>query len=461
MEDKENNIMAQVLSNYRPTEIKGAEKKVYDMFQNDKKTDDWIVIHDLRIAAHRYKKSGEVDFLVLAPNVGIFALEVKGGEIYRNANNKWCRRGGAGEKEITDPFAQAEQGISAVLDEIKKRSSYDCLLFGYGVIFPDCSFIAKDIEKLQWQIFNKDSHNIAGFVKRLAENTLRISGKDNVFPKRPNAEQVYKIAEILRPFFYFKESLATKIDKAEEMHIKLTEDQKDHLDQIEANPRCLIEGAAGTGKTFIAIDAARRFSDRGEKVALFCYNTLLAEYLKEKSIDTESKIYARKFHDFGEELFRKTNIRPTYRDKDGVEKDYLDEITKLSEEQTKSEFPSLIRPYPPELFGDHDFWEKTIPEKMLEALDKSPHEIDISFDILIVDEAQDLIINGYLQVFDKILKGGLKNGRCYFFGDFTGQMITHNPNSIEEMEELLRKYTTFYTSYPLNVNCRKIGRAHV
>jgi DNA helicase IV len=93
---------------------------------------------------------------------------------------------------------------------------------------------------------------------------------------------------------------------------------------------------------------------------------------------------------------------------------------------------------------------------MLEALEIFHRE----FHILIIDEAQDLLIDGYLQVFDKILKGGLKNGSCYFFGDFTGQMVTHNPNSVDEMKGLLKKYTAFYTAHPLKTNCRntkKIG----
>jgi archaellum biogenesis ATPase FlaH len=274
--------------------------------------------------------------------------------------------------------------------------------------------------------------------------------------KIPDEYDIDEIVALLRPDFDVP--LIEKIQYERNIQIQLTETQYDHLDQIEVNSRCLIKGAAGTGKTFIAIEAALRFGVQGKKVALFCYNTLLAEFLKGKFTDVASNIYARKFHDFGEELLRKAGIRPIYHGKDGIKKDYLDEITKLSREQDQSEFSGLIRPYPPELLGDHDFWEKTLPEKMLDALDKFP----VEFDILIVDEAQDLIINGYLRVFNRILKGGLKKGSCYFFGDFTGQMVTHNPNSIEEMEELLKKYTVFYTAHPLNINCRntkKIGEA--
>ena len=65
-----------------------AERIIFDYFKNAEGTDDWIVLHSLGIANHRKLIFGEVDFFVLAPNLGVFALEVKGGRVQRK-NGMW------------------------------------------------------------------------------------------------------------------------------------------------------------------------------------------------------------------------------------------------------------------------------------------------------------------------------------------------------------------------------------
>ena len=56
-----------------------AERNIFRWFKEAPETEDWIVLHSLGIANHRRVIHGEVDFFVIAPNLGIFALEVKGG----------------------------------------------------------------------------------------------------------------------------------------------------------------------------------------------------------------------------------------------------------------------------------------------------------------------------------------------------------------------------------------------
>ena len=51
------------------------------------------------------------------------------------------------------------------------------------------------------------------------------------------------------------------------------------LDYLEDQPSAVINGAAGTGKTMLAIEKARRHAAHGEKVLFLCYNSRLKEYL--------------------------------------------------------------------------------------------------------------------------------------------------------------------------------------
>jgi hypothetical protein len=43
--------------------------------------------------------------------------------------------------------------------------------------------------------------------------------------------------------------------------------------------------------------------------------------------------------------------------------------------------------------------------------------------MLVIDEAQDLLEDEYLDVLDLLVKGGLAGGRWAFFGDFERQAI--------------------------------------
>ena len=60
-----------------------AERKIFEWFRNAPGTGQWIVLHSLGITTHNKVIYGETDFLVIAPNLGIFALEVEGGVVVR------------------------------------------------------------------------------------------------------------------------------------------------------------------------------------------------------------------------------------------------------------------------------------------------------------------------------------------------------------------------------------------
>jgi superfamily I DNA/RNA helicase len=69
---------------------------------------------------------------------------------------------------------------------------------------------------------------------------------------------------------------------------------------------------------------------------------------------------------------------------------------------------------------DGKFWSHTLPEKAIELLIDTDEP---SFDELIVDEAQDVGTDAFLDFLDLVLEGGLKSGRWKMFGDFNNQAI--------------------------------------
>ena len=58
-----------------------AERRIFEWFKENPYTKSWIVLHSLGIAEHTKNAKGEVDFLVIAPGYGTFALEAKAGRV--------------------------------------------------------------------------------------------------------------------------------------------------------------------------------------------------------------------------------------------------------------------------------------------------------------------------------------------------------------------------------------------
>ena len=277
--------MARMIPSVISPEIKSnAERKIFEWFRDDPETDGWVVLHSLGIANHRTVLYGELDFFVIAPKLGVFALEVKGGRVSCNEGIwSFTNKYGKTTSKTRGPFAQANEGMFSLIDAVKAkfgpRHRLSNLLFGTGVVFPDIEFQVDGTEGEQWQVFDmRDGKAVSNYIRRLSQNAKRKWEEQfGYFPqdKLPDAKDVKELASMLRGNFDKVMSIGKKIAYAEEALITLTEEQFRCLDQLEDNPRCLIRGAAGTGKTLLAIEEVKRSVALGQKVAFFCYNSIV------------------------------------------------------------------------------------------------------------------------------------------------------------------------------------------
>lgn len=406
-----------------------AERRIFEWFQSAPGTDDWIVLHSLGITTHNRVIYGETDFLVLAPMLGVFALEVKGGRV-RRENGIWyfTNRYGKTNSKVRGPFEQAKDGIFSIVSAIKKRldnhhQHVSGVLFGYGVMFPDIEYTCSGIDEEQWQVFDdRDGSDVKEFVERLSQGAANkwkaLYGEMNR-GKLPDTAEVKYIASILRGDFDFAISMGAQLRNAKEALIALTEEQYRCLDQLDDNPRCLIQGPAGTGKTLLAIEEAKKSVTRGEKVALFCFNANLANWL------------------FGYFEAMPESVRPEFI---GTLHKYMSQIARSA---------GAIPPYPCDPNLVQQYYHKTLPE----AVGKILAETSNRFDKIIIDEAQDLICDSYLNVLDGCLRKGLDRGRWTMFGDFSMQAIYTDEVIGAQLIERLDDVATFIR-FKLTVNCR-------
>lgn len=412
--------MAKMIPSVISPDVKSsAERRIFEWFKNDPKTVDWIVLHSLGIVNHSNVIYGETDFFVLAPGLGLFALEVKGGRV-RRKNGTWyfTNKYGSVNKKERGPFEQAYEGAFSIINSLKLKLDNNHkyiqhIFWAAGVMFPDIEYEASGIDEEQWQVFDcRDGQDVFSYIYRLFEGAKKKwekhYGKLNP-NKLPTVKDIEYIASILRGDFDKAIALNVKLKNAEYELIKLTEEQYRCLDQLEDNPRCLIQGPAGTGKTLLAVEKAKKSAALNEKVALFCYNAHLGDWLNNYFLGISS------------------NLRPAYI---GTFHKFLLQV--IMETEGQIQFPRDE--------GDFEnFYSDELPAKAKLVLEK----ITDKFDKIIVDEAQDLIKTQYLDILDMCLKRGFVRGRWTMLGDFSMQGIFTGNKSGEELREMLEERTAF------------------
>ena len=90
------------------------------------------------------------------------------------------------------------------------------------------------------------------------------------------------IVDFLRPNYEHYVSHRDRVNNIEKEIKKYTAEQYKILDLISEIPHVYVHGSAGTGKTFIAIEAARRKFISGKKVLFIIYNSEIKEFLKKE-----------------------------------------------------------------------------------------------------------------------------------------------------------------------------------
>jgi hypothetical protein len=426
--------MARMLPPCLSDEVRSAaERRIFSLLETDPETHDWVVLHSLGLARHVKRIYGEIDFVVLAPKLGVVCLEVKGGRISRQ-DGTWTftDRFGSVSKKTLSPFMQAREGMFSLLNAVKRHfgSTHPItrLLFAYGVMFPDINFNHSDPEYDKSQVYDLSDRRfpVSRFITRLAQlagGQLGIATGRPANELLPSSSDISALLTFLRGDFDLVVSATAALRDTDESLLRLTTEQYGSLDQLQDNRRCLFEGAAGTGKTLLAMELARRESSRGNRVALLCYNRLLGSsvqhQLEERLGTSASRAVVGSFHRFLHSLIMQSSQATAFAD-----------ALRTADETA--------------------IYTSVYPLYALLAIDEGSVQ---QFDVLIVDEGQDLIYPDYLDVLDALLVGGLNGGRWAIFCDFHRQAIFSELTS-EAMISQLESRVSRYTRFRLSVNCR-------
>ena len=278
-----------------PRLANAAERNVYQALLAQLQPNDGVVPGQ-RVTDHL--KDHEVDFVVAIEGAGIVCLEVKGGDVWHDGDTWWQRR--RGHEHRIDPVRQAREACYALREFIEKddRWTQGRLRWDHVVVLPNAE-IADDFalpECPRWKVI--DRNNLPTLVDKL-KRVLVQQELDRPLLTRQGIEQ---LSTALSGRGLPQRSVVARALANQDAADALTEHQAVILDAIRLLNRVEIRGGAGSGKTFLAVEQARRLSAKGQRVALLCYSHGLASYLERITANWRRRhqlAYVGEFHALG------------------------------------------------------------------------------------------------------------------------------------------------------------------
>ncbi len=433
--------MPQMIPPEIPNDAPESEKIIFKNLMHAPQARDWVVFHSSYVENPKNStKPREIDFIILIPDIcAVICLEVKGGS-YRIRNGQWYRF--PSNELIISPLDQAKTAMFALKNEFgDSYFSRDSLLaLGCAVVLTDAK-TSKDLRRHVALLIEsrdaRDPDRLCEILKEYAEELPSRAAKEQL--NKPIASQLAQVAlDNLRreleppdmtittkPETIFRSDLETRRPQL----IRLTDDQLNSLKRVKLNDRCVIDGAAGTGKTVLAMKLAKQQYEKGESVALLCSNPYLSlrfmKWADTLSSESGGRIVAGTPATLPSIIFSEDN-----------------ELLAMHLQRLKDS---------PELEGTlklgylDDGWQQFIEDTV--------EDLEQDFDYLIVDEAQNLCDEVFLKLMNALLKDGLINGRWTMFGDFTNQNIV-SPDRSSNGTDTLKHFGLNWSNDVLETNCR-------
>ncbi|MEX1221775.1 MAG: NERD domain-containing protein [Idiomarina sp.] len=380
---------------FRPhSDTTKSEQWVFNQLAGDPALDEYVILHSLGLARHKRKTYAECDFVIIGP-LGVYCLEVKGGYVSRQ-NGVWTIGWpGKSYTSMEGPFKQAQSARGTLLHEVRTRLGKDFIRrvpFGWGVMFPDVQFVEQDPEWDQECIFDERDKAlpISNYLIKIAKYTLaHEASRGRKFQTPLSRQDIETIVHSFRADFDLVPGITSLIRDSHNELLSLSEEQYSSLETLlhPGNPRVICEGAAGTGKTVLAAEAARRLAQSGLRVLFLCFNRNLALQLQRQEFAKHKNITLHTIWGILYQLVGKT-------------------------------FPGQI----PE--GKQFKAVLAMAEEAAIAATETG-ELD-PYDVLVIDEAQDVLAPDVMNALDWFLNEGMSGGRWVMFLDTALQASVYN-----------------------------------
>ena len=244
----------------------------------------YYVFHSFRIVSIKdgLIRESETDFVVFHPNKGILCIEAKAGSV-SYSDGQWYYGSGI-EMRHGGPFEQARANMRKLMQMFEDK--------GLKEEFRHCKFL----HAVWFPSIERNSIHKVCLPSDANPNVVML--KEDLFDPLPCIERIFSLSvpsrtetqltpeqvsliinRVLSPSFGLFVSSTLDIDLGKHVFRRMIREQSRIIDFLEDQPSAAINGAAGTGKTVLAVEKAQRSALLQERVLFLCYNRYLRDYL--------------------------------------------------------------------------------------------------------------------------------------------------------------------------------------
>jgi hypothetical protein len=411
--------MARLVPSFMDDRTPPGERDVFNLLAPG--PDDWVALHSLDLAPWNRGLRTEIDFVIIVPDTGILCVEVKSHQDILFDGCRWHP-----DAITRSPFKQASDGRHTFyrrLAEIAPQFSFVPVV--HCCIFPRSSFdLQPNLSVQPWEVMDlrafRKFESGTEFCMDLKKRMTQAIPADARIKKLSNPLSRSQIDTLVRfcvPVQKVNPTARDEINRREEEIEKLLREQQKPVLQLAAlNDRVIVSGGAGTGKTLIAMEVARRAAEKGRRVALLCYNQLIGNWMQQKMEKASPAL---------PNLVVGRAIR------------VMAEMAGLAIAGNAAQ----------------DYWEVILPRELEERLTDPDFKCAAAFEYLVLDEAQDMLAKPRLwQCLTQFLDGGDGQGAFALFGDFAHQVLVEREPMQRSLVGIDR--TNRPVHWDLTENCR-------
>jgi superfamily I DNA/RNA helicase len=358
--------MARMCPERLPSTVEShAERELFAAFRNkvsDRRTVlagvNWIYTNQ-----RGQGRTAEADFVVLDPDHGMLVIEVKGGTVGHDAQSgRWysISRGGH-DNTIKDPVGQARRAFFDLHGQLQSEYATSRFRYqgGHGLAFTDGTVDGVVLPEEVPRAIIIDRSDLDNLDQRIDAMFRYWTSPNDPAPGNGGVDAAVGLLarswELRTPLIFDIKREATEMRT-------LTEQQFRLLGSLDRNPRMLISGCAGSGKTFLAAEKARKLAERGIPTLLTCFNKALAGWLRERLSPLPEALHVQHFHEFAHEFVQSAGLDP--------------------------EKPETME------FGY--YFNIHLPALLMDAIEQT----DMRFDAIVVDEGQDFLEDWWLSLLE-------------------------------------------------------------
>lgn len=276
-----------------------------------KLSDDYYVFHSVIVndVVNHALVEREIDFVVVNQKLGVLCIEAKNGKNIRYHDRHWIYSSGEKMKH-GGPYNQAATAKRALREKMRYHDnndiqdvSYRCKMFHAVWFFRMTREVFKTINSkglpedalLELTMFADDVADPTSSIEKIFKLNIPINEDLDVVTNINNNEFQLLLDCVFCPEFNLIPSPSAKNMLIENSMNQLLYEQYRLLDFLDEQEFAVINGAAGTGKTMLAVEKARRNSIDEETVLFLCYNRLLCDHLINVYKKNHSKAYRKQF----------------------------------------------------------------------------------------------------------------------------------------------------------------------